>query len=86
MTKLILIVSISLITVTACFSTGESVSSANNLDDQVRQFLDSHRRSWRDMNVPEADGQALHDLILKHGYKNALEIGTSTGYSGIWMA
>ncbi len=38
------------------------------------------------MNVPEADGRALYDLIVKNGYKRALEIGTSTGHSGIWIA
>jgi predicted O-methyltransferase YrrM len=38
------------------------------------------------MNVPAADGKILHDLILKHQYKSALEIGTSTGHSAIWIA
>jgi len=56
------------------------------LDSQVRKFLDSHRGTWHDLNVPEADGQKLHDIIVEHGYKSALEIGTSTGHSGIWIA
>jgi len=38
------------------------------------------------MNVPEADGQALYDIVIQHQYKNALEIGTSNGYSGLWIA
>jgi caffeoyl-CoA O-methyltransferase len=38
------------------------------------------------MNVPESDGKVLYDLIIKHNYKHALEIGTSTGHSGIWIA
>jgi len=38
------------------------------------------------MNVPTADAKLLHDLILKGRYRSALEIGTSTGYSGIYMA
>jgi len=38
------------------------------------------------MNVPEADGKTLHDLIVKHKYTRALEIGTSTGHSGVWIA
>ena len=38
------------------------------------------------MNVPEADGKALYDIILEKGYKDALEIGTSTGYSTLWIA
>ena len=56
------------------------------LDAQVRAFLDRHRGSWRDLNVPEADGRLLYDLILKHRFTRALEIGTSTGHSGIWIA
>jgi predicted O-methyltransferase YrrM len=38
------------------------------------------------MNVPESDGRVLHDLIVKQGFTQALEIGTSTGHSGIWIA
>jgi predicted O-methyltransferase YrrM len=38
------------------------------------------------MNIPAADGQLLYDLIIKGNYKSALEIGTSTGHSGIWIA
>jgi caffeoyl-CoA O-methyltransferase len=57
-----------------------------DLDTRVRQFLDEHRRSWRDMNVPMSDGQALYDIIVQNGYTQALEIGTSTGHSAIWIA
>ena len=57
-----------------------------SLDEKVRNFLESHRYSWRDMNVPEADGKILYDLIIKHNYTKALEIGTSTGHSAIWIA
>lgn len=56
------------------------------LDARVRSFLDAHRRSWRDLNVPAADGQRLYDLIVEHRYTRALEIGTSTGHSAIWIA
>lgn len=56
------------------------------LDEKVNAFLQENRRSWYDMNVPETDGRLLYDLIIKGNYKSALEIGTSTGHSGIWMA
>ena len=56
------------------------------LDAQVRAFLDRHRGTWRDLNVPEADGRLLYDLVMKHQFRRALEIGTSTGHSGIWIA
>jgi len=56
----------------------------SDLDRRVKSFLDSH--SWHDMNVPRVDGRTLYDIILKQGYTRALEIGTSTGHSGIWIA
>jgi caffeoyl-CoA O-methyltransferase len=56
------------------------------LDRTVQAFLDRHRGTWRDLNVPESDGRVLHNLILKHQYTRALEIGTSTGHSGVWIA
>ena len=60
--------------------------SAQDLDRTVRAFLDSRRGEWRDLNVPENDGRILYDLVIKNGCKRALEIGTSTGHSGIWIA
>jgi len=56
------------------------------LDEKVRKFLDDHSGRWYDMNIPTADGKTLYDLIIKGNYKSALEIGTSTGHSGIYMA
>jgi caffeoyl-CoA O-methyltransferase len=55
-------------------------------DARVREFLQGHRDQWRDENVTAADGEFLRDLIVKHKYTRALEIGTSTGHSGIWIA
>ncbi len=57
-----------------------------SLDEKVKKFLNEHSRHWYDMNVPWVDGQLLHDLVLKGNYKSALEIGTSTGHSAIWIA
>jgi predicted O-methyltransferase YrrM len=57
-----------------------------DLDRKVQAFLDSHAGEWRDMNVSEADGRILYDLIIKNKSTRALEIGTSTGHSGIWIA
>lgn len=56
------------------------------LDQKVRAFFQKMRYQWRDMNVPEADGKLLHDLIIKNQFKSALEVGTSTGHSAIWIA
>jgi len=56
------------------------------LDAKVKAFLDKMKYQWEDLNVPEADGQLLFDLVLKNNFKKALELGTSTGHSGIWIA
>jgi caffeoyl-CoA O-methyltransferase len=64
----------------------QNASSAADLDTKVRQFLEGRGRAWHDLNVPASDGQALYNIIVEHKYKSALEIGTSTGHSGIWIA
>lgn len=56
------------------------------LDEKVKKFLSDHSGQWHDLNIPTTDGQMLYDLILKGNYKSALEIGTSTGHSGIYIA
>jgi len=66
---------------------GQAPAAATQaLDERVREFLASQRGQWRQENVTETDGRLLYDLILKRGYTRALEIGTSTGHSGIWQA
>lgn len=67
-------------------STDAQTTGKADLDEKVRKYLDEHKSDWQDMNVPVRDGQFLHDLIVKHNYKSALEIGTSTGHSAIWIA
>jgi caffeoyl-CoA O-methyltransferase len=58
----------------------------NNLDRKVMSFLEENANNWRDMNVSLADGRILYDIIINNGYKKAVEIGTSTGHSAIWIA
>jgi predicted O-methyltransferase YrrM len=67
-------------------ATAEDNPAHRPLDDRVEAFLEERQSGWRDMNVPARDGQFLHDLIVERGYTRALEIGTSTGHSGIWIA
>lgn len=57
-----------------------------DLDGKVKAFLESRKYRWRDMNVPASDGQLLYDIIIENNYTRALEIGTSTGHSAIWIA
>ncbi len=65
---------------------GRAGGTSEGLDAQVRGFLEHARHDWHDLNVPYEDGQVLHDLIVRKGFKRGLEIGTSTGHSGIWIA
>ncbi len=65
-----------------CFS--QQITQAD-IDLKVKTFFQKHG-GWYDMNVPSSDGQLLYNLILDNKYQQALEIGTSTGHSGIWMA
>ena len=58
----------------------------SSLDKKVKSFLEDNSNEWRDMNVPLSDGKVLYDLIVKNDYRNAVEIGTSTGHSAIWIA
>ena len=62
------------------------IAQKDSIEVTSDKFLENNRDNWHDMNVPEQDGQLLHDLIVKNKYKAALEIGTSTGRSGIWIA
>jgi predicted O-methyltransferase YrrM len=55
------------------------------LDARVKEFLERTKGRWHDLNVPYEDGQALHDLVVKNGFKRGLEIGTSTGLSAVWI-
>ena len=60
--------------------------SSEELDKKVTEFLKMHANNWHDLNVPYSDGQLLYGIIVKNHYQKAVEIGTSTGHSGIWIA
>lgn len=64
----------------------QKIEENKETDEKVEKFLQSYRYKWKDTNVPESDGKVLYDLILKNHYTKALEIGTSTGHSAIWMS
>jgi caffeoyl-CoA O-methyltransferase len=60
--------------------------ASSALDARVEKFLNDKRSDWQDWNIPYQDGKALHDVIVRHRYTQALEIGTSSGHSAIWIA
>jgi predicted O-methyltransferase YrrM len=58
----------------------------NDLDEKIKAFLKDNAENWGDMNIPIEDGKILYDIIIKNNFKKAVEIGTSTGHSAIWIA
>jgi caffeoyl-CoA O-methyltransferase len=64
----------------------QSHQTSRELDAKVEKFLNENRGHWQDWNVPYEDGRVLYNLIIKNNYTRALEIGTSTGHSAIWIA
>lgn len=75
-----------LLTTLLLFSPVSLLQAQNPSRDEVLSHLADMRRTQRGMmNVVPDEGRYLHDLILKHKVKNVLEVGTSNGYSGIWM-
>lgn len=72
---------------TGMVTSGLAQSAAQKeLDERVQKYLKENRQKWQDLNVPFEDGQILHELIVNNNYQSALEIGTSTGHSTIWIA
>jgi predicted O-methyltransferase YrrM len=67
-------------------SYSQGVEKERPMDEKVRKFLDKMKNQWRDLNVPEQDGKILYEIIIQNKYKRALEVGTSTGHSAIWIA
>ena len=64
----------------------KEIRDNKTLDEQVQKFLETHKGKWHDWNIPHSDGKILYDLVLKNNYKKAVEVGTSTGHSAIWIA
>ncbi len=52
---------------------------------RVLEVLDDVHRNQRYLSVPEEDGRLLRILAESLGAKQVVEIGSSTGYSGLWL-
>ncbi len=51
--------------------------------ETMRNLEVTRKEFW---NISKESGLMLHNIILEHNFKNALEIGTSNGYSGLWIS
>ncbi len=82
--KLILILFSILLFASATFAQYPELETKQ--DKKIKAFLEENANNWRDMNVSLADGKILYDIVLENNYTRAVEIGTSTGHSAIWIA
>lgn len=54
-------------------------------ETRVLAVLEDVYRNHRYLSVPEEDGRLLRILTESVGAKQVAEVGTSTGYSGLWI-
>lgn len=67
-------------------SVGDPGSLASSPEEsRVLEVLADVDRNQRYLSVPREDGQLLRVLVESIGAKHVVEIGTSTGYSGLWI-
>jgi predicted O-methyltransferase YrrM len=57
----------------------------NDNEKEILSILDNILENQRYRNVPPQDGRFLRITAESMNAKNVVEIGTSTGYSGIWF-
>lgn len=62
-----------------------SPRAASPAERRILDVLDDVYLNHRYLSVPEEDGRLLRLLAESSGARNAVEIGTSTGYSGLWL-
>jgi predicted O-methyltransferase YrrM len=58
----------------------------DDLERRALAVLDDVDRNQRYLNIGREDGRLLRLLAESTGAKSIVEVGTSTGYSGIWLA
>ncbi len=54
-------------------------------DQQASRVLTALEGKPGRWNIAPEEGRLLYDLVVKNKYRRALEIGTSNGYSSIWL-
>lgn len=65
-----------------------TVMANNDTEEKILTILDdmNKKQSRGNMNVPVVDGRLLRLLSEAIGAKHVVEIGTSNGYSSIWLS
>ena len=68
------------------FHLANPAGTGRKAEDKIQSVLDRMVKSHQTyLSVPPEDGKALRLLTEATGAKNVIEIGTSTGYSGLWF-
>jgi caffeoyl-CoA O-methyltransferase len=68
------------------YRTLERAPLAGSADEKrVLAVLEDVSRNHRYLSVPEEDGRLLRMLAETMGAKHVVEVGSSTGYSGLWI-
>jgi len=58
-----------------------------NFDTETQRVLTELEKTQKQFwNISRVTAEFLYTLIIEQNAKNVLEIGTSNGYSGIWLA
>ena len=58
-----------------------------DFDEKTQKILVNLEKTQRDFwNISRPTALFLYNLIEKEGLVHGLEVGTSNGYSGIWLS
>jgi predicted O-methyltransferase YrrM len=68
------------------FAVPAATGADRKTDREIEAWLPSLLATARYANIEPSEGAYLRDMVTKLKVQRALEIGTSTGYSGIWIA
>lgn len=66
-------------------ATGPEPLASSPEERRVLEVLADVDRNQRYLSVPREDGQLLRVLVESIGAQHVVEVGTSTGYSGLWL-
>jgi len=69
----------------SCFGSMAQDPFEGITDKKILPMLQHLPYKFGGMNVPPSDGRLLFDLVKENGYRRGLEVGTSNGYSALWI-
>jgi predicted O-methyltransferase YrrM len=64
-------------------ASGDETKNGEQAQKRLVWMRENQTGMW---NISPSEGLYLYNLVVKHHLKRGLEIGTSNGYSGIWIA